>query len=265
MKIKVFFTVSVCITFLSACQQPQKAEPAPEIHAAPEPDTSKWTDSSTTTTAANQEINTSVTSQKGEKMDLTFTQNKEKEEILIIHKNGETIELKSLISGSGSVYKNDHYEYTEHQGEVILKKDGKTIFEAVQDPNTPISSTEASTLKYTEATNYFVRNDFDAKQLKNPRITNQIDFDKIVGGAAYMGEGGKPTPIHWETTDVIVVLDKKSDRNPIMTIQSVTEKDDIITVAYQIKEYDKTTFFMQPIKVLMIDKKNKSKVVIVKK
>ena len=41
---------------------------------------------------------------------------------------GETIELKQERMASGIKYSNANYEFTEHQGEMTLKKDGNVIF-----------------------------------------------------------------------------------------------------------------------------------------
>lgn len=265
MKKNLSFVCLLSICYFTSCNdEPQRAEPAPANEAVTVQDTTPKTDTTTQSTDVT-EVKTTVTSTTGENLDLTFTQNAQKEDILKILKNGETIELKAEPTASGIRYKNQNYEYQEHQGEIILIKDGKTIFKANENPDQAISASTKTKLKYTQAENYFVRNDFDLKQLKNARITNQKDFDAIVGGAAYQGEGGRPTPINWATSDVIVVIDKISDRNPVMSIVSATEQDGTITVEYSIQEYAKTTFSMQPIKVLMIDKKNKSKVVVVKK
>ncbi len=66
-----------------------------------------------------------ITDKDGKKMEISFDNNKQ---TATIKRNGETIELKQEVSGSGIVYKNDHYEYNEHQGGIILSKDGKEIF-----------------------------------------------------------------------------------------------------------------------------------------
>lgn len=43
---------------------------------------------------------------------------------------GETISLKQDLMASGIKYSNATYEYSEHQGEITLKKDGKVVFSA---------------------------------------------------------------------------------------------------------------------------------------
>lgn len=53
--------------------------------------------------------------------------------ILTATLNGETIEMKRDTTASGVAASNDHYKYTEWQGEVKLEKDGKTIFESKGD------------------------------------------------------------------------------------------------------------------------------------
>lgn len=47
--------------------------------------------------------------------------------------NSDTLVLKGVPSGSGSHFKNDHFEYIQWHGKTIIEKDGKVIFEAGEE------------------------------------------------------------------------------------------------------------------------------------
>ncbi len=75
---------------------------------------------------ADEIVTNSVTDKKGVKLDMTYNNTKNTATFVL---NGETIELKADTTASGIKYSNSQYVYTEHQGNIDLKKDGKTVFE----------------------------------------------------------------------------------------------------------------------------------------
>ena len=65
-------------------------------------------------------------SSDGKQLDVTIDNTKNTATIVF---EKETAELKPEISASGAVYANEHYKYTEHQGNRTLEKDGKVVFD----------------------------------------------------------------------------------------------------------------------------------------
>lgn len=75
---------------------------------------------------ADKIVTSSVTDKKGTKLDMTFNNTKGTATFVL---NGETIELKQDTTASGVQCSNAQYIYTEHQGNIELKKEGKVVFE----------------------------------------------------------------------------------------------------------------------------------------
>ena len=70
-------------------------------------------------------IRDTVTNQDGVQLAMTFNQSKQTATLVL---KGETIDLKQDQMASGIKYSNPDYEFTEHQGEGMLKKGGTIIF-----------------------------------------------------------------------------------------------------------------------------------------
>ncbi|WP_316804005.1 MliC family protein [Pedobacter nototheniae] len=71
-------------------------------------------------------VESTVIDKNGKKLQMSFNNTLNKATFLL---DGETIDLKGDTTGSGIQYHNQNYIYTEHQGNMELKKDGKIIFE----------------------------------------------------------------------------------------------------------------------------------------
>jgi membrane-bound inhibitor of C-type lysozyme len=72
-------------------------------------------------------VHFSIANENGTMLDMAFNNTKETATFVF---NGETIETKQDTTASGIKYSNLTYEYTEHQGEIYLKKNGKTVFDS---------------------------------------------------------------------------------------------------------------------------------------
>lgn len=70
-------------------------------------------------------IRDTVTNQDGVPLAMTFNNSKQTATFVL---KGETIDLKQDQMASGIKYSNPDYEFTEHQGEMTLKKGGNIIF-----------------------------------------------------------------------------------------------------------------------------------------
>lgn len=176
--------------------------------------------------------------------------------------SGETTTLIQEPMASGIAYKNDKYEYLEHQGAISIIKEGKTLFE---NDLAKQATAGATAVPYSEAKNYFVLNTYKDGQLKNPKLSNSKEFDTYFGPAATMGEGGRPTPIDFEKQYVVAVITPLSDKNPSLVIDGVEQNGADIVVNYRVVEGEKTTFTVRPAKALLIDKKYTGNVILQKK
>ncbi|WP_131535867.1 MliC family protein [Pedobacter nototheniae] len=71
-------------------------------------------------------VESTVIDKNGKKLQMSFNNTLNQATFLL---DGQTIELKGDTTGSGIQYHNENYIYTEHQGNMELKKDGKIVFE----------------------------------------------------------------------------------------------------------------------------------------
>lgn len=75
-------------------------------------------------------VTQNLTDKAGNKLDLSFDNTKD---IVTINFNGESSELQSQKPASGIWYKNDHYELSGKGNDITLIKDGKTVFEHINE------------------------------------------------------------------------------------------------------------------------------------
>ena len=111
---KILTFAMLTALFLNSCKESPKKE---------NKETSK---TETVEKTVDEIVKSSSTDKDGKKLEMTFNNTKD---LVIINFNGETMELVGQKPASGIWYKNDHYELTGKGENVVLKKDGKTIFE----------------------------------------------------------------------------------------------------------------------------------------
>lgn len=70
-------------------------------------------------------VKSMVKDKAGKELGMTFNNTKG---IATFTFNGEVLDLKQDTTASGIKYSNKDYEYTEHQGNIELKKDGAVVF-----------------------------------------------------------------------------------------------------------------------------------------
>ena len=112
-------------------------------------------------------------------------------------------------------------------------------------------------VEYTEARNYFHRNDAAIPQ--DLKITSQAEFDKQFSAAAFMGEKGKVTKIDFSKEFVIAkvlpVTDKETILKPIRLVENGKDK---LQLFYSLKEGKQQSYFTQPMFILIVGNKYKS-------
>lgn len=95
-------------------------------------------------------------------------------------------------------------------------------------------SAPATPISYTEARNYFVRN--DVQHFGEMQITTQEQFDSTFGAAAYMGQGGQPTPIDFSRQMVLAVTCEPVNRQVSLVAVSLSASaDGTLTLVYRKK------------------------------
>lgn len=119
MKKAFLFSTAIATTILiTSCNQQAKNE------------TSEANKTEATSKTSDDIVKQSLTDKSGNKLDLSFDNSKD---IVTINFKGETSELQSQKPASGIWYKNDHYELSGKGNDITLIKDGKTVFEHMDD------------------------------------------------------------------------------------------------------------------------------------
>jgi hypothetical protein len=124
---------------------------------------------------------------------------------------------------------------------------------------TPTSedNVESSEVAFEVAKNYFFKNDQMIPEY--PKIVSEEEFTKLFGMATTMGEDGKPTAIDFTKQFVLAIVlpvtDFATEINPV----KVEEKGDSLLYTYEIKSGEKQSFSIQPVSIIILDKKYENK------
>lgn len=163
---------------------------------------------------------------------------------------GETAVLKQVLSGSGIRYadEKEHFVlFVKGGNEVTLLKDDKVVF-----------STPEKFLEYTEAKNYFVKNDYPDKEMHSAKLTSEAELSKIFGAAATMGKEGVPTKIDFSKYYAIALIGKTNNEGNDIAVGSVIKLNNTVTVTLSVnpkEEGKKQSYTSRPFKILVVDKK----------
>ena len=115
-------------------------------------------------------------------------------------------------------------------------------------------------IAFEEAKNYFFKNGEAIPA--DPKITSEEAFNKLFGMATTMGKDGKPTEIDFSKQFVLAIVlpvtDIATEINPI----KVEEKGDTLLYTYEIKTGEKQTYSIQPVSIIILDKKYEDKDVV---
>ena len=118
-------------------------------------------------------------------------------------------------------------------------------------------SSNKDLVDYTEARNYFHRN--DAAIPHDLKITSQAEFDIQFSAAAFMGEKGKVTKIDFSKEFVIAKVLPVTDKETILKpIKLVGNGKDKLQLFYSLKEGKQQSYFTQPMFILIVGNKYKS-------
>lgn len=118
----------------------------------------------------------------------------------------------------------------------------------------------ATTIPYTVADRYFVRNDVSG--LPPATIVSAEEFEKYFGMAAVMGPNGQPTKIDFNKSFVICVALEPTDIDTNLSVISLTDMNSKLVLRYAIKRGKKMSYTSQPLLLLIVDKKHEKPVVL---
>ncbi len=109
-------------------------------------------------------------------------------------------------------------------------------------------------VKYTVAHNYFVNRNAAIPQ--DMKIQSQKEFDRCFGMAATMGKDGKPTEIDFAKSFVIAkvmhVTDTMTEVSPLSLKKGANGS---LVLKSAVKTGEKTSYFMQPFYIIIVDRK----------
>ena len=98
--------------------------------------------------------------------------------------------------------------------------------------------------------------------LISPKITSEEEFNRLFGMATMMGKDGKPTEIDFSKQFVLAIVlsvtDYATEINPV----KVEETGDTLFYTYEIIHGEKRTYSIQPISIIILDKKYADKEVV---
>lgn len=111
-------------------------------------------------------------------------------------------------------------------------------------------------VSYSEARNYFFRN--DAKQPTELLIIrSQAELEQYFGEAAFMGKGGEPTKIDFSKQFVVAKVLPVTNHLTNISLQRIERSgDNHLTLVWHIAVNDTPqSYSMQPMKLVVLDKK----------
>ena len=128
----------------------------------------------------------------------------------------------------------------------------------------------AEEVAFEVAKNYFFKNDQTIPA--SPKITTEEEFSKLFGMATTMGErlrgegtsgmDGKPTEIDFTKQFVLAIVLPVTDIATEITPVKLEAKGDSLFYTYDVKTGEKQSFTIQPVSIIILDKKYENKVVI---
>lgn len=111
-------------------------------------------------------------------------------------------------------------------------------------------------VSYSEARNYFFRN--DAKQPTELLIIcSQAELEQYFGEAAFMGKGGEPTKIDFSKQFVVAKVLPVTNYSTNISLRRIKRSsDNHLTLVWHIAVNDTPqSYSMQPMKLVVLDKK----------
>lgn len=118
----------------------------------------------------------------------------------------------------------------------------------------------AEEVAFEVAKNYFFNNGQEIPA--SPKITTADEFSKLFGLATTMGEDGKPTEIDFTKQFVLAIVLPVTDVATEISPVKVESKGDSLLYTYDVKTGEKQSFTIQPVSIIILDKKYENNEVI---
>ncbi len=112
---------------------------------------------------------------------------------------------------------------------------------------------EGTEVDFEVARNYFFKNDQQIPS--SPKITSADEFGRLFGMAATMGEGGRPTAIDFERQFVLAIVLPATDVETEIAPLRVVAQGNTLYYFFQVDMGQQMSFSMQPVSVIILDKK----------
>lgn len=109
-------------------------------------------------------------------------------------------------------------------------------------------------IPFTQAKNYFVRNDYRDSVTHLLKLESRDAFDRVFGMAATMSPDGKPTPINFDTHYVLACISKSNDKSIELQVASLVSNEGSILLTCSSKEGPAQTFISRSALILMVEK-----------
>jgi ABC-type uncharacterized transport system substrate-binding protein len=119
----------------------------------------------------------------------------------------------------------------------------------------------ANEVTFEVAKNYFFKKGSDVLP-EGQKITSEEAFNNLFGMATTMGKDGKPTPIDFSKQFVLAIVLPVTDFSTEINPVKLEEKGNSLLYSYKVKKGEKQTFNMQPVSIIVIDKKYENKEVV---
>lgn len=116
---------------------------------------------------------------------------------------------------------------------------------------------------FTVAQRYFFNNGQEIPA--SPKITNETEFKRLFGMAAVMGKNGQPTEIDFAKSFVVALVEPVTDIETELTPVKVVERGDSLFYTYERRTGEKQSFSMQPVSIIILDKKYAEKEIVLNK
>lgn len=119
----------------------------------------------------------------------------------------------------------------------------------------------ANEVTFEVAKNYFFKKGSDVLP-EGQKITSEEAFNNLFGMATTMGKDGKPTTIDFTKQFVLAVVLPVTDYSTEIKPVKLEEKGGSLLYSFEVKKGEKQSYSIQPISLIVIDKKYENKEVV---
>lgn len=111
----------------------------------------------------------------------------------------------------------------------------------------------ATSVHYTVARGYFVKNTFKTDSVQCLLIRNREQLDSLLGVATTMGKDGMPTRIDFQNQYAIACIHPETNQIVQWESSELKLADDQLTLYYSFTTGEKQSFTMVPLQLLVVE------------